>query len=88
MLQEMSPSARKVWIEIAITVDANDAKGVTFREEGVDWNLNIDAMILDELSVTFREEGVDWNSIKGAYSSWKSVTFREEGVDWNLWCSR
>ena len=35
---------------------------VTFREEGVDWNLS---SVLDGalLKVTFREEGVDWNRL-------------------------
>ena len=33
---------------------------VTFREEGVDWNVNSSRKYKAE-TVTFREEGVDWN---------------------------
>ena len=32
----MSPSARKVWIEIMLTNGDGNGNGVTFREEGVD----------------------------------------------------
>ena len=33
-----SPSARKVWIEILSISSKISSIGVTFREEGVDWN--------------------------------------------------
>ena len=36
----MSPSARKVWIEIACEVTIGAMSAVTFRKEGVDWNLH------------------------------------------------
>ena len=34
----LSPSARKVWIEITVSIFYSCIKIVTFREEGVDWN--------------------------------------------------
>ena len=60
-LWERSPSARKVWIEIICQVTLRESDMVTFRKEGVDWNLvpAIPTMCWD--SVTFRKEGVDWN---------------------------
>ena len=57
--------------------------GVTFREEGVDWNYKV---VIDKqlYKVTFREEGVDWNTAKTKLKIAVKVTFREEGVDWNF----
>ena len=39
ILCQRSPSARKVWIEITLPSKYEGANSVTFREEGVDWNL-------------------------------------------------
>ena len=79
-----SPSARKVWIEISLSPFPSTYCTVTFREEGVDWNLTV-AMKSEKLKhVTFREEGVDWNVCRRlAVCRCHHVTFREEGVDWN-----
>ena len=38
----MSPSARKVWIEILKSEIDGNSEAVTFREEGVDWNPYLD----------------------------------------------
>ena len=60
-LIERSPSARKVWIEIANVNSSSMAPWVTFRKEGVDWNLQEYRIDLTQ-PVTFRKEGVDWNN--------------------------
>ena len=78
-----SPSARKVWIEIWYTARANGFTRVTFREEGVDWNIlpMIGTSFL--IHVTFREEGVDWNSQKKKKdtSSEKSPSARKVWIE-------
>ena len=38
LVNSLSPSARKVWIEIATHPKSENAVKVTFRKEGVDWN--------------------------------------------------
>ena len=55
---------------------------VTFREEGVDWNISSNCPLF-YFDVTFREEGVDWNRHYWLWHRFHNVTFREEGVDWN-----
>ena len=56
---------------------------VTFREEGVDWNIMTITKKIT-YAVTFREEGVDWNVYDCVAAAEQFVvTFREEGVDWN-----
>ena len=60
--QEVSPSARKVWIEILLSVMKMKLTRVAFRKEGVDWNIPFDLPLLT-LCVAFRKEGVDWNLI-------------------------
>ena len=81
-----SPSARKVWIEIWYTARANGFTRVTFREEGVDWNIlpMIGTSFL--IHVTFREEGVDWNSQKKKKdtSSEKSPSARKVWIEINI----
>ena len=57
-----SPSARKVWIEILLSAQNRDNLCVTFREEGVDWNVAWFFNFVKINTVTFREEGVDWNN--------------------------
>ena len=34
---------------------------VTFRKEGVDWNIYNWSKLSNVVTVTFRKEGVDWN---------------------------
>ena len=53
-----------MWIEIYSRKPKISIDNVTFREEGVDWNLYRMVMENCGLSVTFREEGVDWNKQK------------------------
>ena len=78
----MSPSARKVWIEMYMLVRSRWKNGVTFRKEGVDWNNTVTCLGLTDI-VTFRKEGVDWNHHCAGASDRYYVTFRKEGVDWN-----
>ena len=78
---ERSPSARKVWIEIRTMHSLSPTRNVTFRKEGVDWNLRITKNNTFQC-VTFRKEGVDWNKRDGCPVLWLIVTFRKEGVDW------
>ena len=54
--QWVSPSARKVWIEITVPQKRQQGADVTFREEGVDWNI-LGGAKTRFLRVTFREEG-------------------------------
>ena len=76
----MSPSARKVWIEIRKFPQSFHQIQVTFREEGVDWNVPLEASNISFCEVTFREEGVDWNYyVEIAVNQYGAVTFREEG---------
>ena len=56
----MSPSAKKVWIEIHIASVMTCPVCVTFCKEGVDWN-RIALATFPDLEVTFCKEGVDWN---------------------------
>ena len=53
----MSPSARKVWIEIRKFPQSFHQIQVTFREEGVDWNYYVEIAVNQYGAVTFREEG-------------------------------
>ena len=79
----LSPSARKVWIEIYILSFQFLSAPVTFRKEGVDWNMIHDPS-MTVYDVTFRKEGVDWNVTCYCKRAKKwFVTFRKEGVDWN-----
>ena len=72
-----------MWIEIFATHNILGGVSVTFREEGVDWNIwNFKTACVN--LVTFREEGVDWNVILFFFYLRLLVTFREEGVDWNI----
>ena len=64
--------------------DSIGTASVTFRAEGVDWNLCGDNKT-GWMIVTFREEGVDWNPHSPKSMLCALVTFREEGVDWNFW---
>ena len=65
-----------------------DLPTVTFRKEGVDWNIPEGKRSEMELLVTFRKEGVDWNFMVQTEKAQKEVTFRKEGVDWNKLCRR
>ena len=57
----MSPSTRRVWIEISDYFDSKTNKYVTLHTEGVDWNIIHNGGCIDFLNVTLHTEGVDWN---------------------------
>ena len=58
----LSPSTRRVWIEIKKTVVGHDPLIVTLHTEGVDWNLQ-GGDTRGGSHVTLHTEGVDWNLV-------------------------
>ena len=56
----MSPSAWKEWIETTILTQIYIVSIVSFRLEGVDWNV-VNSLSYVSSQVSFRLEGVDWN---------------------------
>ena len=78
----MSPSARKVLIEILLQSCLLLPGSVTFCKEGVDWNVEM-GYDVPKILVTFHKEGVDWNFSGHETKTSGNVTFRKEGVDWN-----
>jgi len=80
----LSPSVRKVWIEISHPLPLPHPPTVTFCEEGVDWNVYvIPHCLLVHPSPSVRKVWIEISawlpSIRHAL-----VTFCEEGVDWNM----
>ena len=59
-----------------------DIFAVTFRKEGVDWNVSSHGSASHEL-VTFRKEGVDWNALIERESKcvWKSPSARKVWIE-------
>ena len=61
----LSPSTRRVWIEIEVAQEIFDRiNKVTLHTEGVDWNLQGGDTRGGSHTVTLHTEGVDWNSLQ------------------------
>ena len=87
----LSPSVRKVWIEMISSSDTWKNSFVTFRKEGVDWNYRIGER-RGANQVTFRKEGVDWNKImsRSKYDSLSHLPQGRCGLKcWDgIWCAK
>ena len=80
---QASPSARKVWIEIYGRGTVIAFLSVTFRKEGVDWNINMLARAATYVGHLPQGRCGLKSTISGPLSRAMNVTFRKEGVDWN-----
>ena len=82
IIDTLSLSARRAWIEISKMIISVSGLEVALRKESVDRNMGASYGRTAKM-VALRKESVDRNNLTGGHSTWCCVALRKESVDRN-----